>query len=646
MGANLKEFKKKVDNKKKGKDQVQLLTRSSHEFYLKKNIEAIKASGDTQLLELIKILKDVPIKNVDIDPNVVINGVKNPLCCMYVGFSSKVLYEAIKRKKKLVKYVCIIEPDLGVFKNLLETEDISDLLLDKNVDFVLGITGKELIPTLFRNFTQQMEAGLTRTAIIQSMESIVDPFQYTTDDMKEKAAEINALIQESTRQLQLSMGCSDDQFRRFELFMENKESMFKAWNIGGLYDKFSEVPAIICGGGPSLDTFISEYKANPDQFKNSIIIAVDAVLYKLLSNGIRPHIVTRCERKYTEIFKGITKDMTKGVYYSAYPWTPPEFFNLFDDYFYLFRQNGVCLSSDVKHSFVDGGVSSGNAALEIAINLGCKNIMFTGIDLGFIDGKSHTEDTQVEFNVENSKDKWLDIPSNDGGKITSIPVWIRCLNEYIQAIDKHHVKGRKFEVYNTSEKGAVIALTKYAKWTDLKDVMKNDNDITKMIELYRSKLPNNIQSKFEEKIQGYLSELKMLKQTVTVANSLASDARRTAEGEIYKLLERIKLEAEKPYDVIRQLRINQPNLEKLWKGCADAYDQNFRNKCYSNQTFRILIFDVLQLDLFQYENGINSMYNLREFMDERYYDYFKLTRDFTCRVGYYLDKFIELYEKK
>ena len=93
--------------------------------------------------------------------------------------------------------------------------------------------------------------------------------------------------------------------------------------------------------------------------------------------------------------------------------------------------------TNVDHGFVDGGVSSGNAALELAFNLGCKDIFITGIDCATLDGKSHSNGTQVEIDINKGLQKKLMVECNDGKERETIPIWERCLNEYIFSISKH-----------------------------------------------------------------------------------------------------------------------------------------------------------------------------------------------------------------
>jgi hypothetical protein len=642
----------KKDRVKKEK-KVQEIKKINKERYvrehcpgcLKKNLLALEAKGHKGVVEVLAT-EQIKERQVPIENKIVFQGVKNPLVTVFVGFSTRKLYEAIMRKKKTIKYVCIIEPDLGVFKHLIYTEDVSDLIMDNNIDFILGKKDETIVNDFFKQFTRPIEGELvSRTTIIESMESIVDPFQYE-GERREEGIAINQLIATALKQIKLAMGCSDDQFRRFELMVTNKQNMFNAWNISELYGKFKDVPVFVLGGGPSLEEFIKAYQENPKIGQNSCIIAVDAVLRRLLDHGIRPHIVTRCERKLTSIFKGVKKEDTKGIYYAAYPWTPPEFFKLFDESFYLFRRNGVCVYTEMSHGNCDGGVSSGNAALELGILLGSKNIILSGLDLCMdAEGNTHVGGTQVEFDINKSKDKWTKVKTNSGEERTTIPVWIRCFNEYMQAVGKHTALGKEFKVYNAAKNGAAIPLIDYKSFEDLGPLFDKENDVTDLIEKNRKRIPQKEKDNFENKLKSSIKELKEIKESVLVSEELAADAMRTTTRELRKIVARVLNEHEdRPFELVKAIRSHSANYEKLWCGVADAYDNNFKKKCYLTKIFQNLIFDVLQLDTYQYENRIASMHNLLDTKDERMCEYSKLTKDFIVRVKYYLDEFINLFE--
>lgn len=640
------------------KTNVKLFKREPSVFYLEKNLSALDPEYIKKKVEAIKEGKD-PIdiqptnpliyelmtakeKIVEIDKDIVIQGVKNPIVTCLIGFSTRHLYEALRRKKKRIENVIFIEPDIEVFKHLIMTEDISDLLLNPKFEFIVGYPVETLLDKLFKVFSiHDPGSPYSRMTRIQNMERVRDPF--TLKGNEELYDRIDKVITESITHIQLSMGCADDQFRRWEMMLENTSPMEKAWNIKPLYNRFKDVPTIVCGGGPSLTNFIEYAKRNKDIVNKALIIAVDAIANKLIDEGIKPHMVVRCERKLTNIFKGLTKEKTKGIYYCAYPWTSKEFFDLFDNVFYLFRSNGICTYTKIPHANVNGGVSSGNAGLELALNLGSENIILAGIDMLEVDGKTHTDGTQVEFNIEGSKKKgMIPVLCNDGKTRDTIKVWYRCFNEYFQSISKHTNKGEKFEVFNISEKGAKIPLTTYSPIDKLDNKFKEDKLITKRIERFRKKLDNSTIKQFNKLNKETLVMLKNLKTDLNTVENLRIEAERTCDRECAKLVGMLSAEY-KGFALVEELRKQKPNFEKLYANVADNYDANFKTKWLSNMTFRIMFLDVLQLDTYYYENQVNSLVNLFENNDSKYNKYSTITRAWLRKIEYYTDEFIRIF---
>lgn len=633
--------------------EAKLRVREKEQSILNRNLKYIPEPLKSELEKIEATL-------TPIDDDILIQGIKNPLLTVFIGMSTRKLLESLKRKKKKTELIVVIEPNIARFKELISTEDISDLLQANNVEFILGLTGGELLTNLFRVLTSVESGGfLSRATKMFNMEKIVDPFSYSDKDGKPSqiALDIIKTIDETINHIVLSTGCSDDQSRRFELMVQNRHNMFKAWNMTGLVGKFDKTVAIALGGGPTLDEFIEAYKKYPN-LKNCLLMACDAVLFKLLKNDIRPHMVFRCERKHTQIFKGITKDMCTGIYYCAYPWTPVEYFNLFEDSFYLFRNNGVCVFTDMKHSFVDGGVSSGNAIVEAALSIGCETILTAGIDLCMPGGKTHTDDTQVEFNPELSRDKWSKIETYGGTMETTVPVFVRCLNEYGQSIDKHrNIKKKNFKFYGTSTKSAKILGAEYMPWEKAQELCAEPIKVAERIEKYRAKVPQSEIDNFYKICADALKNIKDIKEGVNVNFGLERDARNTCNNEISKLMKKtymellpiengsIKIEHDKTWALIRSIRMLGPNLEKLTKNIADSYDTNFKNKYYNNKYYRICILDVLQHDTLMYENKVNGLANTLDFNDDKYLAYCDLTRDFLIKVDFYCDKFIGWFEE-
>lgn len=651
--------KDSVDNK-----NIRLTERQAHVFYLEKNLGVLDPDYVSDIRKAIasgKETKDIVPTNpmvaellaakekiVKIDPDITIQGCKNPLMTMFVGFSTRKLYEALIRKKKKVDNVFFIEPDIEKFKHLLLTEDISDLLIDPNYEFVVGVPEEQLLAVLFKLLSKHDPGNAySRMTKMQNMERVLDPFTY--EENKDLYSRVNTIIDETVTHLQLSMGCSDDQFRRWEMMIENKDIMLKANTIKPLFDKFENVPIIVCGGGPSLDTFLNEAKKNTNIIKNSLIIAVDAVLGRLLKEGIRPNMVVRCERKLTGIFKDASKEAIKGkegdtpIHYCAYPWTPKGFFDLFDNHFYLMRTNGVCVYTEIKqHGTVNGGVSSGNAALEIAFMLKSKNIFLTGIDMVEVDGKTHVDGTQVEYNIKESMKKGtVKIECNDGVVRETTKIYNRCYNEYFQAIDKHNTK-YDFNVYNTSSKGLNIKNTTYKPWTELLDKFKREVNASELIDKHKGKIGNKTVKAFKEKIKKTKQLLLDVRASVVITESLVSEAQRSCDRECKKMTTFIQSENE-GFAIYEELKKQEANFEKLWFNVVDAYDHNFKNKWLNSMDFRIMFLDILQLDTYFYENQVHSLSNLIDKNSSKYKEYTIITKRWMEKIKLYCDEFIRAF---
>ena len=655
-----------------------LVVRKHNAQIYKENLTALKQHYPT-MYDAVVTAKP---KNIRIDPGITIQGLNNPLIMLLIGFSTRSIYDNLLRNKKRIENVFIIEPNLNTFNNLLRCENVVNLLANPKLDFILGVQDKEALKGQLFQVLSKADQGtpVLRTTRMKSVEGMFDLFQYPTAKDQKKVAWMNEALDEIRKVIELSMGCGDDTFFRWELLMQNSKYMHKAYSVKPLFGCFEGIPIIVCGGGPSLQDFLDAYKKNP-KLANALLIASDAVLKKLADAGVRIDMVVRCERKETSIFKGVTKEMTKGIYYCAYPWTPTNFMEMFDKpkteeggLVYLMRNNGTCSYTPyldvgeppkvpggkvkvpnwpLQHGAVNGGVSSGNACAELAFLLsgGNKkkaNIIFAGIDLAFgPKGASHVGGTQVEFNLEKSKKLWTKQKNNIGRLSTTIPVWVRCWNEYQGAVLKHRDgEKRNFEIYNTSTHGLVIAGTKYMPWKKLvaQSFWNHKQDVRKILKSNLKTHPDKMWKAFLKKNENTALILTEQYDDLKTALNVCTDNVKTAEREIEKLTKRMVSEYH-GYELVKAVKANQKNYDKLWESAAEPLDMFYKQKYWYELYFRMTIFDTLQLDGYHYDNFFGSLPNIFEKNDERYYEYIKQTKDFYIKADYYYEKFIELFEK-
>jgi hypothetical protein len=608
------------------------------------NIHIYKANLEALGVDTIKALNlmDHTEKPIPMDDDVKVTGLKNPTCLVILGFSTLNVLKAAKENKKEIKHVVIIEPDLGVFHQTIRRELITDTIKDPSIDLIVGVDGGELRTQLYKVFTHSDPTRGPRAAFSMQPEIVYDPFVFPAKDGRAdpRVEELTRAVLDASKQVGLSMGCAADSFSRWERMIQNEKSMAESYRIQPLFEKFKDVPAIVVGAGPSMKDFIDAYHEHK-LADRALIIACDASLKLLLDSGVTPHVVTRCERKFTKIFSGVTHEMARGVYYAGYPWCAPEYFELFPKSFMLFRDNGVCKWTQYEPGSVNGGVSSANAALELAFLLGCKEIVLTGVDLCFLDGRSHIEGTEVEFDIEKSKPKWTQIPGNEGETVTTIPVWYRCLNEYQQTLFKY--QGRGANVFNTSLKGAQIAGTRVMPWSELQALFKAEKKIPKLIEASLEKHPPGYEETYKKKKAETLKFMKSVVHELEKVFLFIDDAMLTCKREEEKVIGQIKAHSD-PNEFFANVKSVQDSLSKIYEEPARQIDQ-FKQKYYTNPLFSETLIDMCQLDYFQTENKCSGLRNNLSLDHERLKTYVTLQMLLFRIFHYYAKHFVTLLDK-
>lgn len=149
----------------------------------------------------------------------------------------------------------------------------------------------------------------------------------------------------------------------------------------GLFDTCKNVPAVVCGAGPSLQTHVNSLR---DWQNKTLIFAGGSALKPLLAMGIRPHFgmgvdpdpdvekvcVDGCDVPffYTSSFSADVLEAFSGPKY----WVQHTGAMRLEQW--LFRES--CLGGQV----LDLGWTVGNATVAVAVALGCNPIILVGMD--------------------------------------------------------------------------------------------------------------------------------------------------------------------------------------------------------------------------------------------------------------------------
>ena len=195
-----------------------------------------------------------------------------------------------------------------------------------------------------------------------------------------------------------------------------KNQQFFGHEVTELADRFGGKTIYIIAAGPSLDHNMMELK---NVSENDIILSTGTVLKKLLKAGILPDYVIITDGgsfTYSQT-AGLTENRVPLLYLSTV------YDKILQEYpgdTYLICQEGFRKSeqyaSQMQYPVYDTGGSVTTTALEIAIRLHCKRVVFAGLDLAYTEHHNHASETadvreQVEGNMMVKDIYGKDIPT-------------------------------------------------------------------------------------------------------------------------------------------------------------------------------------------------------------------------------------------
>ncbi len=170
---------------------------------------------------------------------------------------------------------------------------------------------------------------------------------------------------------------------------------------------FAGKPAILVGGGPSLDVNIKDLATAQGR---ALIIAVHTAVQPLVKNGIIPDLVVIIEGQKLDYYFNDVSQLPEMVLLAS-PQTHP---------IHLTLDFKACLSLNIAESAAEGwleqaygdaplplGGSVACTAFSVMHELGCDPIALVGMDTAYRDGRGHAVNTQTDccefrFDTDNS----------------------------------------------------------------------------------------------------------------------------------------------------------------------------------------------------------------------------------------------------
>ncbi len=363
------------------------------------------------------------------------------------GFGKGKAIRALRDKFKKTNII-VLEKNLSILKEVLDTKDLSDIFTDENI-LVMPITD---------NFREEIDKLLTIFGPKLMWAEVYQYYTYGYDKVDfYEAEEIKNHVSRFLTTFFLNRSTLIHQSERV---VENSIKNMATFARGGplsrfIKNKLEGKPVVIVASGPSLMKNIETLSKIKDK---ALIIAVDSVLGTLYERGIKPDIVCGVDytslnlEKYRPIMKEKKKSKLIYIHTASVYHAIPKLFE---------KTVAECYSNSFTSLYIDlfGKIDdlilSGNAnthfAIAVAYYLRANPIIFVGQDWAFSGGVDHARGASVEVNIP-GKIYWVKgshekkVPTD-----TAMYTGLKVVEDIIKTLSR---KG--FEFINATEGGAFI----------------------------------------------------------------------------------------------------------------------------------------------------------------------------------------------
>ncbi|MEC7839949.1 MAG: 6-hydroxymethylpterin diphosphokinase MptE-like protein [Chlamydiota bacterium] len=357
-------------------------------------------------------------------------------CIFLYGLGLGYYYDVAKSwlEQNPNKNLIILEDDICVLKKFLETEKATEILSNKQViiQFLTYYDLHSLNSSLFLNLSH----------IIQGF--VKEQVYLTTSKLYSKYNEGIALVLRdqlfnmSSWHIVRSGELAYAREKIFENFYSDTIRQSKSYDGNLLHNQFENIPAVICGAGPSIVNDIEYLKS----IKNEAIIIASGTGMNVLNHyGIIPHFGT-----------GLDPTDSQGTRIRTnYAYEVPFFYKtrFHFDSFKLLQGPKLLLAGNTGYSVSDWftdelglgeseikdfrrGISSTNFAMEYARHLGCSPIILLGCDLAYTDASRYppiisahpTDAKSSKGEIARKSDVSLLGLGNDGKELITKIDWI------------------------------------------------------------------------------------------------------------------------------------------------------------------------------------------------------------------------------
>lgn len=339
----------------------------------------------------------------------------------------------ILRHRHQIRNLVIYENNKGIFKQALANVDLSPLLMDPRVSIHLppfpaieqtlgsAAVGIQLEDTHFLKHTPSFTFDPSYHALSDNIYPIINKYNVG-----------------GATALQTGPTFLKNRIQNLGVIQHH-------YLLDELKDKFKNMPAVLVGGGPSLNKNLARLK---NIGNNAIIIAVDSTLPALRANDITPHFVTTLDPDEV-IYEKIadcapTAKDTSLICMLQTATTIPKTFPAK----HVFWGLGDSITEQWLGPFIgakictDDALTVANLSLAAAVTMGTNPIIFIGQDLAYTNFETHAAHTVLDNqdfleDLKKKKDDLIWVKSIDGGQVPTDRGFFSAKNHFESMISKH-----------------------------------------------------------------------------------------------------------------------------------------------------------------------------------------------------------------
>ncbi|MGI2296581.1 motility associated factor glycosyltransferase family protein [Paenibacillus sp. GXUN7292] len=351
----------------------------------------------------------------------------------------------------------IYEPEVGIFIEALKVIDAESLFTHKNIVHISVGKSEEILKE-YTNYLYYYAKFPIRVLDVPIYRSIDAKYFVTFLKVLERV-NVNKLFKNGFHQ---HFGN-----QMFINSLRNIPKMCKTPSFDIFKKKFEGSTAIIVGAGPSLQYDIEYIKQHRD---DCLIIAAGSSVQSLVHLGVIPHLVVSMDPGIHNSYV-FTRNNFNDIPLLYMPQIHHEIVEIHSqNNVFAYYHNDVIVNMYVnlksKDYAFDSTFSVTGTAIQAAVYIGAKNIVFTGQDLSYpgkvvySPGAIHTNSN---INTKSDEDLTEEVPNVLGGKNPTT----FSMKKTLENIEQIIALFPKNKFINTSSKGAVIKGTEYMELSNV-----------------------------------------------------------------------------------------------------------------------------------------------------------------------------------